>query len=193
MKSASCNMDVEKESLALRLQPYKGGVALGYSVLMWKVPLALALFCLGVNGVLLFGHFTESGVFAVVALSVLVVYSAVVVEDKFSVLSLFGVGEGCVNVDEDFDKACVLLASLKANVSMVLEYLLGSKLSGVVKIVYVSAVWMTIAFVFAIVGKFWIMLLLANAVILAPGLILNPEARENLQKKFEQPEKPKTE
>ena len=187
-------MDVEKEGLALRLQAYKGGVALGYSVLMWKVPLALALFCLGVNGVLLFGHFTESGVFAVIALSVLVVYSAVVVEDKFSVLSLFGVGEGSVNVDEDFDKACVLLASLKANVSMVLEYLLGSKFpSGVVKIACVAAVWMTIAFVFGIVGKFWIMLLLVNAFILVPGLILNPEARENLQKKFEQPEKPKTE
>lgn len=188
----------EKEELSLRLQPYRKAVVWGYSVMMWKNPIILFLLAGCVNGLLIFAYVTEAGLFALVSLIILAIYSVIVAEDKFGFVSLVcgTSSSSSENEEDDFNKACLLLSGFKSYVRLVLEYLLGSRFpSGVVKIGYVSVVWITVAFVFSIVGKFFFFLVLVNVCLLGPGLALNPEARANLQKKFESGtgDKPKTE
>lgn len=175
---------MEKEKLALQLRPYEEFLTAAYQILLWKRPVALAAFMIAMNIFLIFAHVTAMGIFASVIAIALIIYIILVLNQRCHILK-FVAGQNSENDPAAFEHICELLVELKAKLGMVCDYLFGTQFdAGVLKIGYVAAVWLTLAFVCNIIGKFWIVLIGLNALVVLPGLCMNPQAMERIERQF---------
>lgn len=175
---------MEKEKLALQLRPYEEFLTSAYQILLWKRPAALAVFMIAMNVLLIFAHVTAMGVFAIIVAVALIVYTVLILNERFHILN-FIPGKAVESDPAAFEHICELLAHLKVQIGMVYDYLLGTRFdAGVFKICYVAAIWLTLAFICNIIGKFWLILIGFNALVILPGFCMNPQARERIERQF---------
>jgi len=178
----------EKERLALRLRPYQHWIAYVYSVVVWKKPMVLATFLAHLNSLLLFAYSSSMGLFALFALVFLISYAVAALNRKFGVLRFLGRGPEGNNDAVEFRAVCSAVVALRLRLAMISEYVLGAQFGhGLAKLLYVSAVWLTLAYVLNIIGRFWPLMVLLNAGILGTGVILSPEVREGLSQRLVKP------
>ena len=171
---------MEKEKLALQLRPYEEFLTSAYEILLWKRPAALAVFMVAMNVLLIFAHITDMGVFALIIAIALIIYTVLVLNQKFHILKF--IPGKCEADSSSFDHICELLVVFKVKCGMVCDYLLGTHFdAGVLKIGYVAAVWLTLAFICNIIGKFWIIWIGLNALVMLPGFCMNPQVKEQIQ------------
>ena len=157
------------------LGPYKDQIIHAEEILLGKRPMLLILFVAILDGLLIFSYITGMGVFAFLTFSCLIIFAIYFLNFKFGVLNLVPEVDAIKNKDSDknmksFEEICSFLATLKQNLSKIFDYLLGNQFEhGVSKCLYILAVWCTLAFVFNIIGKFWLFFITVNIIILTPG------------------------
>jgi hypothetical protein len=130
---------------------------------------------------LLWAWAVRAGLFSVFILGCLLTYIGVALTKRFS-FERFFLGP----VDDPaglipYEELCEKLAEVRKHLTKVGEYLLGTQFEhGPIRMVYVMAVWLTLAFVFNIIGRFWFFAVLLNALLIAPGLTLHWRKKQKL-------------
>ena len=81
-----------------------------------------------------------------------------------------------------------LLNEIKSSLKVIVCYLMGSKLeNGFLKILYELAIWGFISAMMQKIGKFWLLILIVNGILLVPGFALYIKGKnENVKEEEEE-------
>lgn len=169
------DLQQEKDRLMIQLKPYEDLILRFEEILYGKQPTLLILGVIIFDSVLIFGHITQMGIISLFTLYCIVVYVLYFLQHRFHIMRLVPKidiikNENAQNVQiHSLEEVCLFLASLKQKSGMIADYLLGNQFENIYKIIYVLAVWFTLAFVFNIIGNFWLFFIILNLSLLTPG------------------------
>lgn len=165
----------QKNRLKSQLKPYEPIIMRLEEILFGEQPILLIFAVIVFNSVLIFAHVSDMGVISLLTLYGMIIYSLYFLNAKFNIFSFVNqiVPVENANVDRSklrsFDEVCDFLVTFKEKSEMAIDYLLGNQFKHISKIIYVFTLWFTLAFVFNIIGNFWLLLILFNISLLTPG------------------------
>ena len=172
---SNVKLNEEKEKLMIQLRPYEDIILRMEEILYGKQPVLLILFVAIFDSVLIFGHFSQMGIISLFTCYCIIIYVIYFLQHRFMIMRLvpninIPQSQNAKNVRlHSFEEICQYLAALKQKCGMIADYLLGNQFENIYKIIYVLAVWFTLAFVFNIIGNFWLFFIIINLSLLTPG------------------------
>lgn len=154
-----------------------------HSVLLWQRPIALLSLLAGTNALLFCARANQMGIIAAACLVMFAAYLAYVLCRRFGLARVLfyemRTGEAAI----DDDGAAELLSDAKRTAKFAAGIALGTKLDhGLMKVLYEMAVWGFFAEVMRRIGRFWVMVVAVNGVLLVPGLASFVRRREEAPK-----------
>jgi hypothetical protein len=171
----------EADRLVLQLNPYKEVIMTFQAILLWRKPVMLAGLVLLSDAILFWSWLVGAGVFAVFILGCLLTYIGVAAAKRFKLGKRFIVSESESRGLVSFHTLCQKFAESRKKLAMVGDYLLGAQFEpGAFRVVYVLAVWLTLAFVANILGRFWFFISVWNVGLIWPGSMLSGQYREKV-------------
>lgn len=172
---SNVKLNEEKERLMIQLRPYEDIILRLEEILYGKQPVLLLLFVGIFDAVLIFAHITQMGIISLFTFYCIVIYVIYFLQHRFNIMRVvpnikIPQIENNKNVElHSFEEICMYFAALKQKCGMIADYLLGNQFENIYKIIYVLAVWFTLAFVFNIIGNFWLFFIIINLSLLTPG------------------------
>ncbi|KAH0790996.1 reticulophagy regulator 3-like isoform X1 [Histomonas meleagridis] len=188
------NIPPEKQ-LYEQLLPYENAIMSIQSILLWKKPVIFCVLLVLINSLFIFAYCAQMGIVSFIALVSLICYVVYVLHSRFGLKNFLDFSNEKDNKQTyTFEEICNFIGKAKQVTKMIIDYLFGLPFpNGIIKILYVFTVWLTLAFVSSIIGKFWLCLILINVTLLGPGilnLIKNQESSNQDKQEETNPEKP---
>jgi hypothetical protein len=171
----------EAERLELQLKAYEPVIMAFESILLWRKPAVLAGLVLLVDSILFWAWISQAGIFSVFILGCLLTYIGVAVSKRLDIGRFFVASAKDAGELLSFKALCEKFAEGRKHLTMVRDYLLGCQFGhGALRILYVLAVWVTLAFVFNIIGRFWFFVLIWNSCLILPGFLLQSQMKQKI-------------
>ena len=152
------------------------------SILLWNKPIQFILGIAFIDSLLIFYYVSQIGIISFIFFLLIIFYSIYLLQYKYHI-SKFLINYEIKNKAElkSIDEICKFFDNSKKLFNFAYDYLLGTQFyDGIIKIAFVLTVWITIAFVLNIIGKFWIYFIIINTCLILPGLLLNPFAKQKI-------------